>query len=140
MTSTAFTLIVIAAIFHAVWNLAAKQISGNLAVFWLGLCFATVVLAPFAIVVARDGVDYTGLPFVIATGLLHTLYFSMLASAYRHGEMSVVYPLARGSSVAGTAMVAVLLLDEQISAVGAIGIGLVCLGIVNLEPIAPRSS
>lgn len=132
MSFTAFALVVAAAILHALWNLTAKQVSGNMGVFWLGLCFASTVLAPFALYFGWQGIDAAGLPYVIATGLIHAFYFSLLGAAYRHGEMSVVYPLARGTGVAGTGLVAWALIGERVSALGALGIGSVCQGILFL--------
>jgi drug/metabolite transporter (DMT)-like permease len=67
-----------------------------------------------------------------ATALLHAAYFALLAASYRHGELSVVYPLARGTGVAGTGGVAWLVLGERPSALGAVGVGSICLGIVLL--------
>lgn len=55
------------------------------------------------------------MPYNVATGLIHTAYFGFLAASYRHREMSVVYPLARGSNVAGGALIPALLLDEPVS-------------------------
>jgi hypothetical protein len=46
MNLTAFALVVAAACLHALWNLAAKRVAGNLGVLWLGLCLAGVALAP----------------------------------------------------------------------------------------------
>lgn len=131
MTLTAFLLAVLAAILHACWNLAAKQASGNLGVLWLGLCFAGLLLLPVVWLSALP-VDPAGLPYILATALIHTAYFGLLAAAYRHGEMSVVYPLARGSGVASTALVAALVLGEPVSAIGAAGIGFVSAGIFLL--------
>src|SRR5437763_11565924 len=98
MPSTAFALVAAAAVFHALWNLIAKRMSGNLAVSWIGLCFASLMLLPVA-GFSCNGLDTTGLLYMATTGLIHSAYFGFLAAAYRHGEMSVVYPLARGSNV-----------------------------------------
>ena len=97
MNLTAFTLVVVAACLHALWNLAAKRVSGNLSVLWLGLCLAGVALAPFALYSALQSFDPAGLPYIVATGLIHAAYFGLLAAGYRHGELSIVYPLARGT-------------------------------------------
>ena len=67
---------------------------------------------------------------VVATGLIHALYFILLARAYSRGEISVVYPIARGSGIGITAVMAWQLLSEQISLVGLAGIGLVFTGIL----------
>jgi drug/metabolite transporter (DMT)-like permease len=132
MDLTAFTLVVAAACLHALWNLAAKRMSGNLGVFWLGLCLTGIVLAPFAMSSALQSFDLAGLPYIVATAVIHTAYFALLAAGYRRGGLSTVYPLARGTGVAGTAIVAGAVIEQRISAVGALGIGAVCLGILLL--------
>ena len=128
MNLTAFALVVAAACLHALWNLAAKRVAGNLGVLWLGLCLAGVALAPFALYDAWQSFDPAGLPYLAATGLIHAGYFGLLAASYRQGELSVVYPLARGAGVAGTALVAWAVTGEGISAAGAAGIGSVAWG------------
>jgi drug/metabolite transporter (DMT)-like permease len=146
MNLTAFGLVIAAACLHALWNLAAKRVSGNLGVLWLGLCVSGVVLAPLAFASAWQSFEPAGLPYIVATGLIHAAYFSLLAASYRRGELSVVYPLARGTGVAGTALVAWAWVAEGISALGALGIGSVCLGIGLLgwwemcRPTAPGHS
>ena len=68
MNRTAFALVVAAACLHALWNLAAKRVAGNLGVLWLGLCLAGVALAPFALYDARQSFDPAGLPYLAARG------------------------------------------------------------------------
>src|SRR5581483_6028127 len=63
-------------------------------------------------------------------GALHAVSFSLLALSYQHGEMSVVYPLARGTGVAGTALIAGTVVGESISPLGGVGIALVSCGIL----------
>jgi multidrug transporter EmrE-like cation transporter len=113
MNLTAFALVAAAACLHALWNLAAKRASGNLGVLWLGLCLAGVALAPFALYDAWQSFDPAALPYLAATGLIHAGYFGLLAAGYRQGELSIVYPLARGTGVAGTARVAWAVLEES---------------------------
>ncbi len=132
MTSTAFLLVVVAACLHACWNLTAKRVSGNLGVFWLGLGLAGCVLAPFAVSSAWQSFDPAGLPYLLATAVIHAAYFALLAAGYRRGELSTVYPLARGTGVAGTAVLARAIIGERVSALGALGIGAVCLGVLLL--------
>ena len=62
----------------------------------------------------------------------------LLARAYERGEISVVYPIARGTGVGVTAIAAVILLDEPLSGIGGLGILLVVLGVLSLG--LPRSS
>jgi uncharacterized membrane protein len=131
MDLTAFALVVAAACLHPLWNLAVKRVSGNLGVLWLGLGVAGIVLAPFALSSASGSFDPAGLAYMVASGLVQAAYVGLLAAGYRRGELSVVYPLARGTGVAGTAVLAGFVV-EGVSALGALGIGCVCLGIVLL--------
>lgn len=142
-----FTLVMIAAVFHASWNVLARRVSGNLAVFWLSLWVAVVVWLP---VVSGLGVlrgpqalwhmVATGYPYMLATGALHAVYFFLLAQAYEHGEISVVYPVARGSGIGLTAVGAWAFLAEEITLLGAAGIALVSLGILSMGFVAVRSA
>ena len=67
---------------------------------------------------------------MLATGVIHGLYFLALSAAYQRGEMSVVYPVARGSGIALTAMGGTWLLDEHLSVTGYVGIAAVTRGIL----------
>jgi uncharacterized membrane protein len=131
MNLMAFALVVVAACLHPLWNLAVKRVSGSLAVLWLGLCVAGLALAPVALYSAWQSFDPAGLPYMIASGLVQTAYVGLLAASYRRGELSVVYPLARGTGVAGTAVLAGAVV-EGVSILGALGIASVCLGILLL--------
>src|SRR4030066_1889917 len=123
MPLLAFLLTIFAAVLHALWNFAAKKASGNLSVIWIGLIITTIVLIPFLFLLSpKDIFVFKALPFVLATGTIHAFYFFFLAKAYEHGDISVVYPIARGSAIAGTAIIAFLFLQEKISFIGASGI------------------
>lgn len=132
MDFTSFALVLAAACLHAFWNLTAKRVSGNLGVFWLGLCMAGIVLAPIALNSAVHSFNLAGLPYLLATAVIHSAYFALLAAGYRQGELSTVYPLARGTGVAGTTVLAWAVIGERISVVGVLGIAVVCLGILLL--------
>jgi drug/metabolite transporter (DMT)-like permease len=82
----------------------------------------------------------TGWVCIVATGLLHTLYFFLVCVSYERGDLSVVYPLARGFGPFWVPVLAVILLHEQLSAIGATGIALVVAGIytIHLESFSLR--
>src|SRR4030043_43957 len=129
----AFLLIILAAALHALWNFAAKKASGNLSVIWMGLAMATIAIIPFLFLLSPDQIFVLeAWPFVLATGIIHAVYFFALAKAYEHGDISVVYPISRGSGIAGTAIIAYLLLQEKISLIGPSGISFICLGTIFL--------
>ena len=140
MSIEAFILVLVAAAGHAAWNFAARKAAGDLVVIWLALWLAAIACAPAAawFLITRSG--WAGAwPCVLATGLVHSLYFALLGKAYETGEISVVYPIARGTGVAGVAVAAWLVLGEAISPVGAGGIAAICAGTALLS-LAGRAS
>jgi drug/metabolite transporter (DMT)-like permease len=139
MSTSLFLVVLVAAVFHAVWNFYARKMSGNIVVFWFALWVSVLVLLPLvAGLVVLEGVDAIwamyrqGYPYMIGTGIFHIGYFILLARAYEYGEISVVYPVARGSGIGATAFCGWLFLNENINWIGATGIGLVCLGILSM--------
>jgi len=137
MSTAVFLLVLGSAFCHAGWNFAARKISGNLVVLWVSLWVACVFLLPvFVGVLLKLGFTQTlkpnGIPYIIATGLIHAGYFMLLGISYKHGEISVVYPIARGSGVGLTAIFANLLYAEKISFLGALGIALISLSILSM--------
>jgi drug/metabolite transporter (DMT)-like permease len=126
-------LVLAAALFHASWNAVARHHSGHLAVLWLGALLAWVASTPFAITFLWQScgpATATGTACVLATGVIHALYFLALSSAYERGEISLVYPVARGSGIALTALGGAWLLDERLSLTGWVGIVAVSIGIL----------
>lgn len=131
MSNYAFVLVLLAAICHACWNFICKKTSGNLSVLWLGKIFALFVMIPLVLLgTDLPRLSAPKLPFLISTGILHTLYFYFLAKLYRRGEISTVYPIARGVGVAGTTVLGQVLLREQLSPAGVVAILLICAGIL----------
>lgn len=77
----------------------------------------------------------TGWICIIATGILHALYFWFMGGAYERGDLSLVYPLSRGTGPLLVPVLAIIFLQEQLSLAGVVGIFLVILGIyvIHLE-------
>ncbi len=135
MTLGVFTLVVTAAFFHAFWNFIARKATGNLVVLWLAILTGCLALLPGIALLAGLGKLSLAVPapavgYVIATGLLHGVYFYLLARTYEEGEISVVYPILRGSGITLTAILAGPILGEEISPAGFTGIVLVVSGIL----------
>ncbi len=135
MSPALLGLVLVAALCHASWNTVARQHAGHLAVLWLGALLACVAITPFAVAIiwrspAAIPLTGTAVGCMLATGVLHGLYFLALSAAYQRGEISVVYPVARGSGIALTAIGGTWLLDEHLSLTGYIGIAAVSIGIL----------
>jgi multidrug transporter EmrE-like cation transporter len=117
MPLSALALVVLAGFIHACWNIAAKKAGGDVRF----IAFTSVVLmvfwAPVGLWVGWAQVPAWGLlewGLVLASALLHIVYFIVLLRGYRLADLTVVYPLARGSGPLLSSMVAIFLLGEQI--------------------------
>lgn len=130
MVGLSFSLVVISATLHALWNFLTKKVSGNLSVLYIGVSAMCIFLLPFALLFWRSHpLTPSAYPFVTATGTIHALYFFSLSQAYKYGNISTVYPVARGFGVIGTAIVAIAVLGERVSLTGLCGIISTGLGI-----------
>jgi drug/metabolite transporter (DMT)-like permease len=122
MSPTAILLIVVAAFSHAGWNLAAKRAGAGGVVFvWLYAAMSVVLLVPVAVLVGGQQPAWSWLPALGVSGLLHVGYFVLLQRGYATGDLSVVYPLARGTGPLLSVLFAVVLLGERPGAVALVG-------------------
>lgn len=147
MSLNLFLLVLFAAVFHALWNFTARRASGNLAVFWWSIWVSCLLLTPFAVGIGMEqsGDDFRrmiadGYLYIIATGVIHALYFLFLGRAYEQGEISVVYPVARGSGIGVTAFLGWQILEEPVTLPGFVGILLISLGILSMGMSVIRQS
>ena len=69
---------------------------------------------------------------VLISAISHAAYSRLLVAAYEHGEISLVYPIARVSGIALTAILASLFFKESFALLGSIGIALICAGIIQM--------
>jgi len=130
MTGLAVLLVVLSAFAHASWNLLAKRASNPVVFTWWLEASGSVLLVPVAIwLFVADPPSAAGWPFVAATVVLHVGYFVWLSRAYRYGDMSMVYPLARGLGLALIPILGVVVLGESMSALAGVGAGAIILGI-----------
>jgi len=143
LSASALALILVAAVAHATWNLFSKQasVAGASSFVWLMSLTATAAYAPVVLIaVLIDPPRLTGLcwVFMIGTGLLQVGYFLFLQSAYRQGDLSVVYPVGRGTGALLAALAGIALLGEHPGAAGLAGIGLVVAGVLVIGMPAGR--
>lgn len=138
MTLATLALVLASALVHATWNLWTKQVgpgarSGPL--MWLLVTISAVAYAPFALVYAAQAhwrPDATALAFVTGSGLIHVAYFLLLLRGYRVGDLSLVYPVARGTGPLLAATAALALFGERASAFSVAGLLLIVAGILVL--------
>jgi len=143
VSATALALILVAAVAHATWNLFSKQASaaGASSFVWLMSLSATVLYAPVvaaSVLLSPPRLTPLDWVFMTGTGLLQVGYFLFLQSGYRLGDLSLVYPLGRGSGALLAALAGITLLGERPGTAGITGIVLVVLGVLVLGvPVAP---
>lgn len=136
MSVAAIALILIAAFLHAGWNILTKKVRGDAAFTWLFNTIAVVVYAPVALVwIALVPLQWSAslLLGIVLSSLFHTIYFIFLQRGYRVADMSVVYPLARGTGPLLAALAGVVLLGERPGLWGVIGIGLIVCGVFSVS-------
>ncbi|WP_170365818.1 EamA family transporter [Ruegeria arenilitoris] len=127
MSPFVVAIILSAAILHAVWNAIVKTAGDRTTTLGL-VAFGHVIPASVMILVLPfPGGD--SFVYILLSTVVHFGYYFMLGKAYQHGDLSVVYPIARGIVPALVALWAYLLLDEVLPLQAWIGIGLIAVGI-----------
>lgn len=132
MPASALALVVLAGLIHACWNIAAKKAGGDVRFSFFTSVVMMVVWAPIGLWLGWQQVPAWGAlewSLIAASGVIHTVYFVVLLRGYRKADLTVVYPLARGSGPLLSSLVAILFLGEQISALGAGGVLAVVAGV-----------
>lgn len=144
MSVTAIALILIAAVAHASWNLFSKQAAtvGTTSFIWLVSMAATVGYAPAAaavLIVQRPHLTALNWAFMAGTGVLQAGYFLFLQNGYRVGDLSLVYPIGRGTGALLAALAGIVLLGERPGPAGLTGIALIVAGVIVLGiPVRAR--
>lgn len=133
MTFSAFFLILVSVFLHAGWNFLSKKTAPSLAFYGLSSLTAALLWLPWVLLF---GVDLSGLSggfwgWWLASVACEFLYFFGLAHAYRRGDISLVYPLARALPVLLTALVTFLFgLGKPLSAAAVAGMAVLSAGCV----------
>lgn len=133
MTLSVFLLVLVAALLHAGWNAIVKG-AGDKFVSAVGICLAaaliSVVLLPFVAPPARES-----WPFLGASMILQTIYFSLVAAAYGRADMSLAYPIMRGGAPMIVALLSGLFFAEILPPLGWIGVLLISGGILSMAAV-----
>jgi drug/metabolite transporter (DMT)-like permease len=135
MTPAAITLITISAFSHAFWNFLGKRRNPSPGFFLIANVTAALLLSPLLIIYRQliQIIPDTVWLLLLATGLFQTIYFIGLAQAYRRGDMSLAYPLARAVPVVLVTLLSLGLgRGDQIGIWGLAGMVLVTVGCLIL--------
>jgi drug/metabolite transporter (DMT)-like permease len=134
VSTEALALALAAAVLHAGWNVflrGSEDVEARTAAV-LGL--SVVLFAPVA--AATWSVSWAVAPYVAASAAFELLYFALLVAAYRRRELSVVYPVARGSAPVLVLLGTAVVLGRHVSAAAAAGVCLVAVGVVLVRGFA----
>ena len=132
MPASALALVIFAGLIHAIWNIAAKKAGGDSRFAAFTAVMGIVIWAPVGIWFGWDVVPKWGWlewGFVVASAVVHVFYYLTLLRGYLKSDLTVVYPLARGSGPLLSSMVAIVLLGEAITTLGIAGILAVVAGV-----------
>ena len=134
MTGLSLALVLLSAVAHVTWNLLLKR-SRNKEVFVWGLLATTsVLLCPLGIALLWfNPIHQRGWWFVLSTVVLHIFYFVLLGRAYARADLSLIYPIARGTGPMLVPVLAVAILGETVSWPAAVGIVAIILGVHNVS-------
>jgi drug/metabolite transporter (DMT)-like permease len=143
VTVLALSLVFVSAVLHATWNLFAKRAGGGAAFVWLFNALSAVIYAPFAlgaILIQRPHIGMVEIAFMAGSTVLHTVYFLTLQRGYRVGDLSLVYPVARGTGPALSTTAAILIFGERPTPLAMCGALLVAVSVFALTGGGRHSS
>jgi uncharacterized membrane protein len=130
MNSIALSLVLASAFLHAGWNYLLKKSDRKIVFIWWFLLMSVIIYIPILpYFLPGVSIPREGWFCIVASGLIHAVYFWFMGGAYQRGDLSLVYPLARGSGPLFVPMLAVVLLGEEIALLGGIGILFIIVGI-----------
>lgn len=134
MSDLAFTLIVISAIMHALWNLLVKS-SRHKTVFIWWMFVTSYVLFTLCLPLVPEPFYWPGMHTILMLAIgavTYVLYHLLNGRAYRAGDLSLIYPLSQTSMIY-VPLWGMALLGERFSLVGVEGIALIVLGSFSVQ-------
>lgn len=130
-------LVAISAVLHLAWNVRLKTASDPLRAATVGMLAATAAIVPVGAIAwwlsDRPALPAEGIALGIASGTVEAAYFVLLSAAYRRGDLSVVYPIARGTAPLLAVAFGVGILGERLGVAGFAGVALLLVGFLLLQ-------
>ena len=137
MTPFIVGLVAVSAVLHLAWNVRLKTAGDPLRTATIGLLAASFAIVPLGTGVwwAQGGgaLSVEGVALGIASGFVEAAYFILLAAAYRRGDLSVVYPVARGTAPLLAVAIGVVGLGERLGVAGSVGVVMLLAGFLWLQ-------
>lgn len=143
MTTFALGIVLFSALLHAGWNAMLKAVDDRAGV--LGAVSLAHALVGGVLIALSPLPAMASWPSILISTLVHYAYYLLLFRAYRHGDLSQVYPISRGLAPAIVAFSAWMLIDETLAPLAIAGLVAVTAGICLLAlqrgaAAAPRST
>ena len=137
MSPLVIGLVAISAVLHVAWNVRLKTAGDPLRAATVGMLAASVGIIPAGIVAwwwsGAQPLPIEGVALGIVSGVIEAAYFVLLSAAYRRGDLSVVYPIARGSAPLLAVAIGLVVLGERLGVTGWLGVALSIAGFLVLQ-------
>ncbi len=134
MIAIAVGMALVAAVFHGTWNVLVKVGGDPITTFrrvtLMTAVVATIPLLPAWLLLGRPGLSPAAAALCLLSAILETAYLWLLSAAYRRGELSAVYPIARGSAPLLSVAIGLVVLGERLTSPQLIGVALLLIGIL----------
>ncbi len=131
-----FFLILLAALCHASWSAIIKNSKNGLAMMAITSVIEIIVFLPLIFTVPLPSTSIWYL--ILATTVLHGFYRYSVVASYKHGELSFVYPIARGGSCLIIGIITYLFIQNNINIYGVFGIVLICTGLFMISFLSAK--
>lgn len=123
-------VVLLSALLHAGWNALVRSSGDKLLSTLLIVWGAGALSLPFLLWLPLPAA--ASWPYLLASVLIHGVYFTLVAWSYQHADLSLAYPLMRGTAPALTAVAALIVLQETLTPGGWMGVALICSGVLLL--------
>jgi uncharacterized membrane protein len=130
-------LVLVSAGLHVAWNVRLKTAGDPLRAATVGLLTASIGIVPAGIaawwLAGQPALPVEGVALALVSGVIEAVYFILLSAAYRRGDLSVVYPIARGTAPLLAVVLGVAVLGERLGVSGSIGVAALLAGFLLLQ-------
>lgn len=130
-------LVAVSAVLHVAWNVRLKTAGDPLRAAAVGMLAASAGIVPAGIiawwVAGSPALPIEGIALAFISGVIEAAYFVLLSAAYRRGDLSVVYPIARGTAPLLAVAIGVGLLGERLGLAGSLGVVALLAGFLLLQ-------
>ena len=137
MSSTVFFAVILAALLHAIWNGMVKNFEDKV-IAVSAIVFGHVPMA-ILVMLFLPSPTLESIPYIILSAIIHQGYQYYLISAYKIGDLSRVYPIARGTGPIVATLISIIFLGLLISKFQLLSIFLICFGIIVMGPFGKNS-